>query len=505
MLRRALHQVHEAIREALDAAPPALAMSETGEVVRIGSGVARVRGLPSLMSEERVEFDGGSSGIAIDLEPGEAGIVMLDPGISVAAGTRVRTTGRFADTPIGRGLLGRVIDPMGRPLDGGGPVRADGRKPVEASAPAIMDRAAVVTPLATGLKIVDALIPVGRGQRELIVGDRQTGKTSVAVDTILNQRASGVLCVYCAIGQRGAAVARVIETLRRGEALTYSVVVVAGGEDPPGLQYLAPYAAMTIAESFMAEGRDALVVLDDLTRHARAYREISLLLRRPPGREAFPGDIFYLHARLLERSARLAPDRGGGSLTALPIVETQAQDIAAYIPTNLISITDGQVYLSPDLFHRGILPAIDVGRSVSRVGGKTQLPALRAIAGRLRLSFAQFEELESFARFATRLDDRTRATIERGRRVREALKQPEHAPMSPLEQVAVLHAVTSGAFDAADADAVAGLERRLRSRVGERCADVGRRIADGEPLDEADWALLHDCAQDAIRDAESSP
>jgi F-type H+-transporting ATPase subunit alpha len=332
------------------------------------------------------------------------------------------------DVAVGDGLVGRVVDPLGRPLDGNGPVGSSERLPVERPAAAIADRAPVTEPLSTGLKVLDALIPIGRGQRELIVGDRQIGKTAIAIDTILNQRGRDVLCVYCAIGQRASAVAKTVAILREKGAMDYTVVVVTEGNDPPGLTYVAPYAATSIAEAFMEKGRDVLIVYDDLTHHARSYRELSLLLRRPPGREAFPGDIFYIHSRLLERSTRLREELGGGSLTALPIIETEAQNISAYIPTNLISITDGQVYLSPDLFELGVLPAVDVGKSVSRVGGKAQRAAYRVVAGDLKLSYAQFEELETFSQFGARLDDDARATIEHGKRIRAWLKQSEFSP-----------------------------------------------------------------------------
>src|ERR1700678_3134175 len=334
--------------------------------------------------------------------------------------------------------------------------------PVERPAPAIMDRAPVSVPLQTGLKVVDALIPIGRGQRELILGDRQTGKTAIAIDTILNQRGQNVVCVYCAIGQRASSVAKVVANLREKGAMEYTVVVVAEGNDAPGLVYITPYAATSIAEYFMEKGRDVLIIYDDLTQHARAYRELSLLLRRPPGREAFPGDIFYIHSRMLERSTHLSAERGGGSLTALPIIETEAQDISAYIPTNLISITDGQIYLSPTLFELGVLPAVDVGKSVSRVGGKAQRPAYRAVAGNLKLGYAQFEELEAFARFGTRLDENTRKTIEHGRRIRACLKQPESQPVSMLEQIAVLLALTAGLFDKVPLEKTAEAERALQ-------------------------------------------
>jgi F-type H+-transporting ATPase subunit alpha len=345
---------------------------------------------------------------------------------------------------------------------------------------------------------VDALIPIGRGQRELILGDRQTGKTSVAVDTIINQRERDVVCVYCAIGQRGTAVARVIDTLRRHGAMDNTIVVTASDDDPPGLRFITPYAATSMAEYYMEQGRDALIVYDDLTRHARAYRELSLLLRRPPGREAYPGDIFYIHSRMLERSTHLAEDQGGGSLTAMPVIETQAQDISAYIPTNLISITDGQIYLSPTLFHKGLLPAIDVSESVSRVGGKTQYPAFRAVAGDLRLAYSQFEELETFARFATRLDEETRATIEHGRRVREVLKQDEHRPIPAAEQVAVLNAVNEGLFDELATERVGDAEAAIRERITDELPSICERIEAGEELAEEDWRKLAEAARAAI-------
>jgi len=486
LLRETTRALNEALRET--AAKPFVC--EIGRVTHIGGGVARVSGLPDLMAEERVAFAGGATGLAINLEPEQAGIVMLTDAERVSAGSVVHATGRLVDAPVGQGLLGRVIDPNGRALDGRGALLVDERRPVEAVAPGIMDRAPVTVPLQTGLKVVDTLIPIGRGQRELIIGDRQTGKTTIAVDTILNQRAGDVICVYCAIGQRGTAVARVIDTLRAAGAMRYTVVVVAAGEDAPGLQYVAPYAATTIAEYFMQKGRDTLIVYDDLTRHARAYRELSLLLRRPPGREAYPGDIFYLHARLLERATHLSDERGGGSMTALPIVETQAQDIAAYIPTNLISITDGQIYLSPDLFYRGMLPPVDVGRSVSRVGGKTQLAAYRNVAGPLRLAYSQFEELETFARFATRLDENTRAKVERGRRVREALKQGEHDPFAPAEQIAVLYAAAHGLFDQLKLPDVALAERAVRKAVRANLDDLCKRIESGGSLSDDDRQRL---------------
>jgi F-type H+-transporting ATPase subunit alpha len=402
------------------------------------------------------------------------------------------------DVGVGEGLLGRVIDPLGRPLDGQGPVSVDARLPVERPAAPIMDRAPVVVPLQTGLKVVDALIPIGRGQRELILGDRGTGKTAIALDTILNQRGKNVLCVYCAIGQRASAVAKAVANLRKRGAMDFTVVVVAEGNDPPGLSYLCPYSATSIAEHFMEKGRDVLIVYDDLTQHARAYRELSLLLRRPPGREAFPGDIFYIHSRLLERSTHLGPDRGNGSLTALPVIETEAQNIAAYIPTNLISITDGQIYLSPSLFELGVLPAVDVGKSVSRVGGKAQRPAFRAVAGDLKLAYAQFEELETFARFGARLDDATRKTIEHGRRIRACLKQAEFTPVSVPAQITVLLALTANLFDPVPLDRMAQAESAVHLAADGMDEAIRARLESPDKLGDEDRKSVLDVCRAAI-------
>jgi len=445
--------------------------------------MARVQGLASISSEELVAFPGGVLGVAINLEPDEVGVILLGENEQLGAGVRVTATGRETDTPVGDGLLGRIVDATGKVLDGGKPLEVHERRPIERTAPEIIERAPVTVPLETGLKPIDALIPIGRGQRELILGDRQTGKTSIAIDTIINQRDKGVICVYCAVGQRGTSVAKVIETLRQHDALDHTIVVVASDEDPAGLRYITPYAATTMAEYFMEQGRDVLIVYDDLTRHARAYRELSLLLRRPPGREAYPGDIFYIHSRLLERSTHMRTEYGGGSLTALPIIETQAQDISAYIPTNLISITDGQIYLSPTLFQKGLLPAINIGKSVSRVGGKTQHPALRTVASDLRLAYSQFEELETFARFSTRLDPETRDTIERGRRVREILKQSEHRPLRTSEQVGILTAVNAGLFDSLPLEELADAEELIRRGLLERLPELCAHIDSGKPLD----------------------
>ncbi|MEQ9407391.1 MAG: alternate F1F0 ATPase, F1 subunit alpha [Fuerstiella sp.] len=455
---------------------------EVGTVISVSRGVARVTGLPHVQSEELLQLPGGTSAMAFNLDRSDVGLVLLDENEQVRAGAEVRRTGRLLDVPVGDSLLGRVIDPLGRPLDRHGSLHTHERRVCEREAPPILDRLPVTVPLQTGIKVIDALVPIGRGQRELIVGDRQTGKTAIAVDAILNQKTSGVICVYCAIGQRNTAVASVVADLTKRGAMQHTVVVAAEGDSLPGLQFMAPFAATAIGEYFMEQGRDVLVVYDDLTTHARAYRELSLLLRRPPGREAFPGDIFYLHSRLLERSTHLCERLGGGSLTALAIAQTEAQNLAAYIPTNLISITDGQIYLSPDLFQKGMLPAVDVGRSVSRVGGKTQLPAYRAVAGDLRLSYSQFEELEAFSRFSSRLDEETRATLERGRRVREILKQPQYATLTVPEQIAPLFAVTGGLLDSRDASQIAKAELGIRTAGLSGIPDLCERLISGRPL-----------------------
>ena len=483
---------------------PELKAHEVGVVKYVSQGISRVEGLPRVRSEELVRFPGNLLGMVFNVDPKEVGVVLLDKSDPLRAGAEVRRTGKVLDVPVGEALLGRVVDAMGRPLDKNGPVRTLERRAVEREAPAIMDRSAVTVPLQTGLKVVDALIPIGRGQRELILGDRQTGKTAIALDTIMNQKEKDVICVYCAIGKQSSAVARVIADLRKYGAMEYSIVVVATGGDPSGLQFAAPYAATTMAEFFMEQGRDVLVVYDDLTRHARAYRELSLLLRRPPGREAFPGDIFYIHSRLLERSTHLRDEFGGGSLTALPIVETEAQNISAYIPTNLISITDGQIYLSPDLFQKGSLPAVDVGKSVSRVGGKTQLPAYRAVAGDLRLSYSQFEELETFARFGTRLDQETRKTLERGRRVREVLKQSQYEPIPVPEQIAALVAVTGGLLDDLEPEQIAEFEKAIGRTMTQKLPDLCKRIESGEKLSDEDQEALLRLVSKVIESGQES-
>ncbi|MDD3721127.1 MAG: alternate F1F0 ATPase, F1 subunit alpha [Lutibacter sp.] len=471
---------------------------EMGVVKNISAGTATVTGLPGTGFEELLEFPNNLFGMAFNLDKDEIGVVLLGRNDQLQAGDTVLRTHRVADIPVGENLIGRVIDSLGNPMDDKGPISFQQRNPIERPAPPIMSREAVNAPLQTGIKVIDAIIPIGRGQRELILGDRQTGKTSIAIDTILNQHDKNVLCVYCAIGQRTAAVAKVISELTEKGAMEYTIVVVTEGNSSPGLQYLTPYAATSIAEYFMEQGRDVLIVYDDLTKHARAYRELSLLLRRPPGREAFPGDIFYIHSRLLERATHLNEENGGGSLTALPIIETQAQDISAYIPTNLISITDGQIYLSPKLFELGLLPAVDIGKSVSRVGGKAQLRAYRKISGNLKLAYAQSEELETFARFGTRLDQDTKKMIERGKRIRMIFKQPEMKPVSVPEQLLVLHALINGVFDAVPLDKITKAEALIQKKYYQLPDEVLQRIYSSESLNEVDEAILVMLAKEAI-------
>jgi F-type H+/Na+-transporting ATPase subunit alpha len=485
-LHTVFDQAFAGLSRTLESFKPQMMPREVGTISSVSIGIAKVTGLPGVGFDELVKFPGDLFGIAFNVDEDEIGVVLLGECQHLHAGDEVERTGRVMDVPVGDGLIGRVIDPLGGPLDGKGPVASSKRLPIERPAPPIMDRAPVTVPLQTGLIVIDALIPIGRGQRELILGDRQTGKSAIAIDTILNQHDQNVLCVYCAIGQRASAVAKVVANLCEKGAMDYTVVVVTEGNDPPGLAYIAPYAATSIAEHFMEAGRDVLIVYDDLTHHARAYRELSLLLRRPPGREAFPGDIFYIHSRLLERATHLGDDFHGGSLTALPIIETEAQNISAYIPTNLISITDGQIYLSPTLFELGVLPAVDVGKSVSRVGGKAQQAAYRAVAGDLKLAYAQFTELESFAKFGTRLDENTRKIIDHGQRIRAVLKQPELEPASVSEQIVVLVALTGGLLDSVPIGKVRDAEQALRKSAADIPAEVSQRFSSNDKLSDED-------------------
>ncbi|HEV2334270.1 MAG TPA: F0F1 ATP synthase subunit alpha [Stellaceae bacterium] len=447
-------------------------LDHIGRVARLGDGVATVTGLPETRLDELLVFEGGVRGLAVDLGEAAIGVVLLGDMGAIAAGSIVRGTGEVARVPVGEALLGRVVDALGLPLDGGEPIAAEAQAPVEQPAPAIVDRALVTRPLATGLLLVDAMIPLGRGQRELIIGDRGTGKTAIAVDAIINQRSSDVICVYAAIGQKASSIAQVIAAVRRYGAPERCLFVVGEADAAPGLQWLTPYSACTMAEHFMARSRDVLLVIDDLTKHAAAYRQISLLLRRPPGREAYPGDIFYIHSRLLERAAKLAPERGSGSLTVLPIAETQAGNISAYIPTNLISITDGQIYLDPRLFYEDQKPAVDIGKSVSRVGGKAQAPVLKALSESLRLEYAQFLELEVFTRFGTMVDERTRKVIEHGRRIRAVLRQPQFVPLTLAEEVALLVAVSQNVLDDVPLDRVDAFRGGLGACLAEHCPEA---------------------------------
>src|ERR1035437_7678316 len=497
-LKDVFDNVFNEIDKARESIIPKLTPQEVGSILTVSTGIANVSGLPTVGFDELIKFPGNLFGIAFNVDETEIGTVLLGDYSHLHAGDQVERTQRVMDVAVGEELIGRVIDPLGRPLDDKGPIVFSKRLPIERPSPAIMDRAPVSVPLQTGIKVIDALIPIGRGQRELILGDRHTGKTAIAIDTILNQRNFKVLCVYCAIGQRTSALAKAVANLRERGAMDYTIVVVTEGNDSSGLIYIAPYAATSIAEYFMEAGRDVLIVYDDLTNHARAYRELSLLLRRPPGREAYPGDIFYIHSRLLERSTHLLQELGGGSLTALPIIETEAQNISAYIPTNLISITDGQIYLSPSLFELGVLPAVDVGKSVSRVGGKAQRAAYRAVAGDLKLAYAQFEELETFARFGARLDDNTRKIIEHGRRIRACLKQAELAPVAVPAQIAILLALTAELFDSVPLERMADAKRAVLEAAAKIPADVGERFETATKLSDEDRKAIVEIARQAL-------
>jgi F-type H+-transporting ATPase subunit alpha len=481
-----------------------LEVREIGLVTSVATGIAKVSGLPNVGFEELLQFQNGLLGIAYNLDEDEVGVILLGKDSLFKAGDEVERTGRVADIPVGNALIGRVINPLGKPLDDKGRIQYEKRLPIERPAPAILDRSEVSVPLQTGIKVIDALIPIGRGQRELIVGDRQTGKTAIAIDAILNQFDKNVICIYCAIGQRTSAVAKVIANLEAKDAMKYTIVVVAEGNNAPGIEYIAPYAAMSIAEYFMEQGKDALIIFDDLIQHARAYRELSLLLRRPPGREAFPGDIFYIHSRLLERATHLSDELKGGSITALPIIETEAQNISAYIPTNLISITDGQIYLSPKLFELGVLPAVGVGKSVSRVGDKAQLAAYQSIS-KLKLEFAQFEELESFARFGTRLDEDTRKTIEHGKRIRESLRQDELQQLTAIEQIFILLSLKNGLLDNVAIEKIKDAENALLKNVSTIPDEIQKTIISNKKLSDDDIKSVLKIATDLLAPFQDKP
>lgn len=479
-----------------------LDVAEIGTVISVGDGIARVFGLSNAVSGELLEFPGGIMAMAQNLEEDNIGCIILGPYTGIHEGDEVRRTGRIVEVPAGPELLGRVVNPLGRPLDGKGEIAAETHRHMEHPAPGVIQRQPVSEPLQTGLKAIDALVPIGRGQRELIIGDRQTGKTAVAVDTIINQKGQDVICIYVAIGQKSSTVAEVVSRLEQHGAMEYSIVVSAAASEPAPLLYMAPYAGAAMGEYFMEQGRHVLIVYDDLSKHAAAYRELSLLLRRPPGREAYPGDVFYLHSRLLERSAKLSEEEGGGSMTALPIIETQAGDISAYIPTNVISITDGQIFLEADLFNSGMRPAINVGLSVSRVGGAAQIKAMKQVAGSLRLELAQYRELAAFSQFGSDLDAATKATLERGQRMSEMLKQDQYSPMPVQEQVVSLFAVTQGYTDDLEVPAIKGFEKGLLKYVRNHYGPLLERIAQEQKLDEETEEYLHQAIKEYKKMAE---
>ncbi|HLG67513.1 MAG TPA: F0F1 ATP synthase subunit alpha [Acidimicrobiales bacterium] len=490
------NEITEALRRHVAEYTPAVTAEQVGRIVEVGDGIARVSGLPGAAVNELLEFEDGTLGLALNLDEDSIGAVVLGAVDTLEEEQIVKATGRILSVPVGDALLGRVVNPLGEPLDGKGPVAADTTRRMEVQAPSIIGRQPVSEPLQTGIKAIDAMTPIGRGQRELIIGDRKTGKTTVAVDTILNQRGQGVKCIYVAIGQKNSSVAQTVSTLAAHQALDYTVVVVASAGDPAPYKYLAPYAGCAMGQHWMDNGEAALIVYDDLSKQAEAYRQISLLLRRPPGREAYPGDVFYLHSRLLERAAKLSDERGGGSLTALPIIETKAGDISAYIPTNVISITDGQVFLESDLFYAGVRPAINVGNSVSRVGGAAQIKAMKSVSGTLKLDLAQFRDLEAFATFGSELDKVSQAQLDRGYRLTELLKQPPNEPVPVEEQVLVIYAGTRGWADSVPVPEVRRFESELRAYFRANHADllepirVKGELPDTDALDKALQAFL---------------
>lgn len=457
---------------------------KVGTVAEIGDGVARITGLSDAMASEMLEFENGTYGVALNLEEDRVGAMILGEYENIKEGDAVKSTGKILSVPVGENFIGRVVDPLGFPIDGKGEIKSEKVYPIEKIAPGVITRKSVHQPVQTGIKAIDAMIPIGRGQRELIIGDRQTGKTAIAIDAIINQKGQNMTCIYVAIGQKESKVARIVAELERRGAMEYTIVVVAGASDPASLSFIAPYSGCAMGEYFMDQGKDVLVVYDDLSRHAWSYRQISLILRRPPGREAYPGDIFYLHSRLLERSAKLSEEFGGGSLTALPIIETQAGDVSAYIPTNVISITDGQIYLEADLFYKGIRPALNVGISVSRVGSAAQIKAMKKVAGKLRLDVAQFRELEAFAQFGSDLDEKTRSQIERGKRTIEVLKQDQYEPMLVEHQVAILYAVTNGFMDDVPVEKAQEWEKDFHKYLKSSQKEVMGLIVDKKELSE---------------------
>ena len=488
-----MRSIADGIKQQLEKVNGDIDVFQTGEVITLGDGICRVSGLADVMAGEMLEFPGGLKGMVQDLDKNNVGVVLLGPFGHLQEGDSVRRTGRIVEVPVGDALIGRVVDAMGSPIDGKGPIKTDSFRPVESPAPSVLSREPVSVPLQTGLKAIDALVPIGRGQRELIIGDRQTGKTAIALDAIINQKGKDVICIYVAIGQKESTVSSVVEKLRSHGAMDYTIVVAATASEPAPMLYIAPYAGAAMGEYFMYNGKDVLIVYDDLSKQATAYREISLLLQRPPGREAYPGDVFYLHSRLLERAARLNEESGGGSMTALPIIETQAGDISAYIPTNVISITDGQIFLESDLFHSGVRPAINVGLSVSRVGGAAQLGAMKQVAGRLRVDLAQYRELASFAQFGSDLDKSTRDTLHRGARMTEVLKQGQYVPMSAADQVIAIFAVSEGYADDLELSDVARFESELIDYVNRSYPEFQGEVLSGKKLSADQQAKLKEC------------
>src|ERR671910_1340505 len=489
-------EISKIIRDQIGSYAVDVDVAEVGTIVSIGDGIARVHGVENTMAGEMLEFPHGVFGIALNLEEESVGAVLLGEYTEIKEGDVVKRTGRIISVPVGQELLGRVVNSLGQPIDGKGPIATKQFSPIERLAPGVVDRQPVKEPLQTGLKAIDAMVPIGRGQRELIIGDRQTGKTAVAVDTIINQKGLDVVCIYSAIGQKQSTVAQVVKTLEDAGAMEYTIVVAAAASDPAPLLYISPYAACAMGEYFRDSGRHALCVYDDLSKHAQAYREISLLLRRPPGREAYPGDVFYLHSRLLERAAKMKSELGGGSLTALPIIETQAGDLSAYIPTNVISITDGQIFLESDLFHQGVRPAINVGNSVSRVGGSAQIRAMRQVAGSLRLDLAQYRELAAFAQFGSDLDKATQAQLNRGRRLVEVLKQPQYQPLGVEKQVIIIYAATNGYLDAVPVERLRDYEIELFKFLDTRYPAVLTGIAEKKQLDDEVKGALENALKD---------
>jgi F-type H+-transporting ATPase subunit alpha len=489
-------EISRIIREQIGSFAVDVDVAEVGTVTSLGDGIARLHGCERAMAGEMLEFPHGVFGIALNLEEDSVGCVLLGEYREIKEGDPVKRTGRIISVPIGEELLGRVVNALGQPIDGKGPILTKQTAPIERLAPGVVDRQPVREPLQTGLKAIDGMVPIGRGQRELIIGDRQTGKTAVALDTILNQKNTGVICIYNAIGQKQSTIAQLVRTLEENDALRYSIIVAAAASDPAPMLYISPYSATAMGEFFRDSGRHALLIYDDLSKHAQAYREISLLLRRPPGREAYPGDVFYLHSRLLERAAKLNDANGGGSLTSLPIIETQAGDLSAYIPTNVISITDGQIFLESDLFHQGVRPAINVGNSVSRVGGSAQIRAMRSVAGTLRLDLAQYRELAAFAQFGSDLDKATQAQLNRGRRLVEILKQPQYQPLAVEKQVMIVYAATKGFLDSVAIEDVHRYEEELYRFLETRHAAVLSGIAEKKIIDDELKAAIEAALKD---------